>query len=319
MFDPETQQVVPKVLHVGMQDGAEALFLNMLVDPSDGASRAAFVNAMWSFLLAAAPARVVQDAGQEAEITDPFGCLQCAHKDCGRYVDGTRYLCHAMRDDACARDTASSVNGGERDLEWRCFHCGETFDNRESAALHFGTSEIQAPACTIDIAEYRAMEARMRDYNNEDTELHREIARLQGKHATELRREEEKGYARGLADGADARQVGGDGRDHIALAKAMLVLVDEYHERPSSDTRTALRAALTDEFGKLFARVALSADRGEDTTFLDAMIENGWDVLRYPKGWRVACINGRSPSKEFHTAAREALRAAIAAKSSKQL
>jgi hypothetical protein len=39
----------------------------------------------------------------------------------------------------------------------------------------------------------------------EDTELHREIYRLKADHATALRREEEKGYARGLRD---ARQEG---------------------------------------------------------------------------------------------------------------
>lgn len=87
----------------------------------------------------------------------------------------------------------------ESDVGWRCFHCGETFTDSHAATLHFGTTEIQSPACAIDIAEYRAMEVRMRDYNNEDTELHREIASLRRKHAAELRREEEKGYARGLA------------------------------------------------------------------------------------------------------------------------
>lgn len=60
-----------------------------------------------------------------------------------------------------------------------------------------------------------------------------------------------------------ASTVDGDERDHIALAKAMLVLVDEYHERPSTDTRNALRVALTDEFSRLLAHAALSADGGE--------------------------------------------------------
>ncbi|QDH59453.1 hypothetical protein [Pandoraea pnomenusa] len=55
-------------------------------------------------------------------------------------------------------------------------------------------------------------------------------------------------------------KVDGDERDHIALAKSMLALVDEYHERPSSDTRKALRVALTDEFRKLLIRDAPSAD-----------------------------------------------------------
>ncbi|HIC7209370.1 hypothetical protein [Burkholderia stabilis] len=37
-------------------------------------------------------------------------------------------------------------------------------------------------------------------------------------------------------------------RDAIARSKRILMLVDEYHENPTSDTRTALRVALMDEF-----------------------------------------------------------------------
>ncbi|OQD05521.1 hypothetical protein UE98_39195, partial [Burkholderia cenocepacia] len=55
--------------------------------------------------------------------------------------------------------------------------------------------------CGIDIAEYRAMERRMAAYNEEDSELHRTIYGMQAQHQADLRREEEKGYARGLADG----------------------------------------------------------------------------------------------------------------------
>lgn len=83
--------------------------------------------------------------------------------------------------------------------EWRCFHCDEAFADAESAAVHFGKSERQNPICTIDAAEYRAMEQRMLRYNEEDSDLHREIYGLRAKHASELRREEEKGYALGLA------------------------------------------------------------------------------------------------------------------------
>ncbi|MCW3700401.1 hypothetical protein [Burkholderia cenocepacia] len=84
---------------------------------------------------------------------------------------------------------------------WRCFHCDEVFADVESATLHFGRSERQSPACGIDIAEYRAMERRMAAYNEEDSELHRTIYGMQAQHQADLRREEEKGYARGLADG----------------------------------------------------------------------------------------------------------------------
>ncbi|WP_309486128.1 hypothetical protein [Burkholderia sp. MBR-1] len=37
-------------------------------------------------------------------------------------------------------------------------------------------------------------------------------------------------------------------RDAIARSKRILALVDEYHENATSDTRTALRVALMDEF-----------------------------------------------------------------------
>jgi hypothetical protein len=44
------------------------------------------------------------------------------------------------------------------------------------------------------------MQDMVRRYQSEDTDLHREIYRMQADHATALRREEEKGYARGLED-----------------------------------------------------------------------------------------------------------------------
>lgn len=85
-------------------------------------------------------------------------------------------------------------------LPWRCFHCEEVFTDQESAALHFGTSERQDPACKIDVAEYRAMEERMVRYNEEDSDLHRAIHAAESKGANDARRAEETGYARGLAD-----------------------------------------------------------------------------------------------------------------------
>lgn len=83
---------------------------------------------------------------------------------------------------------------------WRCFHCDEVFTSEEDARLHFGKSERESPACTIDISEYRAMETRMQFYNDEDAEIHRSMARLQSDHNLALQREEEKGYDRGVRD-----------------------------------------------------------------------------------------------------------------------
>lgn len=83
---------------------------------------------------------------------------------------------------------------------WRCFHCDETFTDSDAAAEHFGRSEFQQPACQIDIAEYRKMEEVNRRHCEEDTDLHRTMYAMQSDHQIALRREEEKGYARGLKD-----------------------------------------------------------------------------------------------------------------------
>lgn len=83
---------------------------------------------------------------------------------------------------------------------WTCFHCDEHFTDAEAAAIHFGTHEIQRPACLIDAAEYRSMEARVRECANEDSELHRQISRLASNHKLELQRAEESGYAKGIAE-----------------------------------------------------------------------------------------------------------------------
>lgn len=87
---------------------------------------------------------------------------------------------------------------------WTCFHCGEhfppTFKGQRDARHHFGPSINAEPMCSVSDLQYRAMEEQLRRYQEEDTELHRSIARLAGAHAQALIHEEEKGYARGLAD-----------------------------------------------------------------------------------------------------------------------
>lgn len=82
---------------------------------------------------------------------------------------------------------------------WTCFHCGEVCTDAEAARLHFGTSEHQQPGCQIDLAEYRRMEEVNRRHCEEDTELHRELNRMEGRHQQALRRAEDAGYAKGLA------------------------------------------------------------------------------------------------------------------------
>jgi hypothetical protein len=85
-------------------------------------------------------------------------------------------------------------------LPWRCFHCNETFTDAEQATLHFGSTQMSEPACQVSPERLRELEAQLDRYRHEDTDLHREIYGLHAKHHTALQREEEKGYARGLAD-----------------------------------------------------------------------------------------------------------------------
>lgn len=84
--------------------------------------------------------------------------------------------------------------------EWRCFHCDEVFTDEAAAREHFGPSELCSPGCHIGIAEYRRMEELHRAHMAEDSDMHRRLYALRAEHQTALRREEEKGYARGLQD-----------------------------------------------------------------------------------------------------------------------
>lgn len=85
--------------------------------------------------------------------------------------------------------------------DWRCFHCDEVFTDPHQARLHFGKSEHSTPACQVSPERLRELESMLDAYCQEDTELHRAMWGMQCRHRTELIREEEKGYARGLADG----------------------------------------------------------------------------------------------------------------------
>jgi hypothetical protein len=97
---------------------------------------------------------------------------------------------------------------------WTCFHCGETFVSAGLAALHFGADETAEAACRIKaghernlIATLRAAETELARYRVDDSDTDRAMARLQCEHDRVLRREEEKGYARGLRE-AGASEAG---------------------------------------------------------------------------------------------------------------
>lgn len=95
---------------------------------------------------------------------------------------------------------------------WTCFHCGENFpgtmSGQRAAQLHFGKSIHDEPKCQISARAVRVMEAQLCSYREEDTDLHRELASLKSDHASALRREEEKGYARGIKDASNEPWLG---------------------------------------------------------------------------------------------------------------
>jgi hypothetical protein len=89
-------------------------------------------------------------------------------------------------------------------IGWVCFHCWEyfppTYKGQRDAGHHFGSSINHKPACSYTDMQIRALEAQLTSYREEDTDLHRHIKKLESDHHIALRREEEKGYARGLKD-----------------------------------------------------------------------------------------------------------------------
>lgn len=89
-----------------------------------------------------------------------------------------------------------------RNLPWRCFLCDEVFTDEKAAALHFGTSIMQSPACQIDAKWLRYLERQLERYREEDTDLHRHIAGLKSQSQVAVMRAEEEGYASGLRDAA---------------------------------------------------------------------------------------------------------------------
>lgn len=84
---------------------------------------------------------------------------------------------------------------------WRCFHCDEVFTDPKEAVTHFGSVQGAVAVCAIKADEIRHMEWCLSKYREEDTELHRQIRRMESEHQIALRRVEESGYSKGLNDG----------------------------------------------------------------------------------------------------------------------
>lgn len=96
---------------------------------------------------------------------------------------------------------------------WTCYHCGETFTTPGAAAFHFGAKPDATPGCLLKVKvgdergwliEIRKLEAErdelLRERCAEDSELHRALQAKEADMQVAVRRAEEQGYARGLAD-----------------------------------------------------------------------------------------------------------------------
>lgn len=112
------------------------------------------------------------------------------------------------------RETNARHFGGCKFDGWQCFHCGEVFETVGGARVHFGADPTKEPGCLIKIkyGDERGLEMELRkveaerdalqyQISNESTQADLAIQRMQAEHQIALRREEEKGYARGLDDG----------------------------------------------------------------------------------------------------------------------
>lgn len=94
-------------------------------------------------------------------------------------------------------------------IHWRCFHCGDTFTlaQRRWAAEHFGRNENAQPVCLIRtagedalLAALREAESQLEGYRAEDSLILRSMVSMQADHRQALVHEEERGYAKGVAD-----------------------------------------------------------------------------------------------------------------------
>jgi hypothetical protein len=99
---------------------------------------------------------------------------------------------------------------GPRKIYWRCFHCGEGFTKKQErwARQHFGAEQDALPVCQMRVpGEHhiltllRKAEDELAAHRAEDTDLWRALYSQAADHAAALRREEERGYEKGLADG----------------------------------------------------------------------------------------------------------------------
>ncbi|WP_374413313.1 hypothetical protein [Novosphingobium colocasiae] len=121
-------------------------------------------------------------------------------------------IIHGSMDKDFTRVAALPRAEGEAKPEWRCFHCGDTFTDEQSARLHFGRDERSEAACVIKAgaegqllkalrdAEYQADDAIQR-MHDESTDAAKAYHQQRCRHTQALIAAEELGYERGLTDG----------------------------------------------------------------------------------------------------------------------
>lgn len=104
-------------------------------------------------------------------------------------------------------------------IQWRCFHCGDTFTKAQErwARDHFGRDEGELPVCQLRLpgehhllTALRKAQDELARYRAEDGDLMRAIYAMRADHTEALRREEERGYAKGLADARLVNHCHGD-------------------------------------------------------------------------------------------------------------
>lgn len=124
----------------------------------------------------------------------------------GAVIDGLEHLLKRESDAQVRILPDGTVEPIPPAKEWRCFHCDEVLRTPRDARLHFGNHGSE-PACLIKapgefalLTVLRNAEDELARHRAEDSDVLRAMWSMQADHAEALRREEEKGYSRGLAD-----------------------------------------------------------------------------------------------------------------------
>lgn len=89
--------------------------------------------------------------------------------------------------------------------QWRCFHCDAVYTNEFEAGIHFGADQAGTCACVMPheqhlVEKIRDLERQLDSYRDDRDSIMLSITTLEGQQQDALRREEEKGYERGVRD-----------------------------------------------------------------------------------------------------------------------